>query len=37
MRSQISRCFLFNALNNIVALVRLKGDQLEPGVLKLSY
>jgi len=36
LRSQISPHFLFNVLNNIVALVRLKSDQLEPTVLKLS-
>jgi len=36
LRSQISPHFLFNILNNIVALVRLKSDELEPTVLKLS-
>ena len=36
LRSQISPHFLFNVLNNIVALVRLKSDQLEPTILKLS-
>ena len=36
LRSQISPHFLFNVLNNIVALVRLKSDDLEPTVLKLS-
>lgn len=36
LRSQISPHFLFNVLNNIVALVRLKSDELEPTVLKLS-
>ena len=36
LRSQISPHFLFNVLNNIVALVRLKSDKLEPTVLKLS-
>ena len=36
LRSQISPHFLFNVLNNIVALVRLKSDDLEPTVMKLS-
>ncbi len=36
LRSQISPHFLFNVLNNIVALVRLKSDKLEPTILKLS-
>ena len=36
LRSQISPHFLFNVLNNVVSLVRLKSDQLEPTVLKLS-
>ena len=36
LRSQISPHFLFNVLNNIVALVRLKSDKLESTVLKLS-
>lgn len=36
LRSQVSPHFLFNVLNNIVALVRLKSDELEPTVLKLS-
>jgi sensor histidine kinase YesM len=36
LRSQISPHFLFNVLNNIVSLVRLKSDQLEPTILKLS-
>ena len=36
LRSQISPHFLFNVLNNIVALVRLKSDELEPTILKLS-
>lgn len=36
LRSQISPHFLFNVLNNIVALVRLKSEQLEPTILKLS-
>jgi len=36
LRSQISPHFLFNVLNNIVALVRLKSEELEPTILKLS-
>jgi len=36
LRSQISPHFLFNVLNNIVAMVRLKSEELEPTVLKLS-
>ncbi|MBS1564820.1 MAG: histidine kinase [Bacteroidetes bacterium] len=36
LRSQISPHFMFNVLNNIVALVRLKSDALEPTVMKLS-
>ncbi len=36
LRSQISPHFIFNILNNIVALARLKSDKLEPTVLKLS-
>jgi two-component system, LytTR family, sensor kinase len=36
LRSQISPHFLFNVLNNIVALVRIKSNELEPTVLKLS-
>ena len=36
MRSQISPHFVFNVLNNIVALVRLKSEELEPTVMKLS-
>lgn len=36
LRSQISPHFLFNVLNNIVALVRLKSEDLEPTILKLS-
>lgn len=36
LRSQISPHFVFNVLNNIVALIRLKSDQLEPTVMKLS-
>ncbi|WP_443947234.1 sensor histidine kinase [Pedobacter sp. AW1-32] len=36
LRSQISPHFIFNILNNIVALVRLKSNELEPTVMKLS-
>lgn len=36
LRSQISPHFLFNILNNITALARIKSDELEPTVLKLS-
>ena len=36
LRSQVSPHFLFNVLNNIVAMVRLKSEELEPTVLKLS-
>jgi len=36
LRSQINPHFIFNVLNNIVSLVRLKSDQLEPTILKLS-
>ncbi|MBS1596913.1 MAG: histidine kinase [Bacteroidetes bacterium] len=36
LRSQISPHFLFNVLNNIAALVRIKSDDLEPTVIKLS-
>jgi two-component system LytT family sensor kinase len=36
LRSQISPHFIFNVLNNVVALARLKSDQLEPTVIKLS-
>ncbi len=36
LRSQISPHFIFNVLNNIVALARLKSEQLEPTVMKLS-
>jgi hypothetical protein len=36
LRSQISPHFIFNVLNNIVALVRLKSEELEPTVMKLS-
>ena len=36
LRSQVSPHFMFNVLNNMVALVRLKSDQLEPTIIKLS-
>jgi two-component system LytT family sensor kinase len=36
LRSQMSPHFIFNVLNNIVSLVRLKSDELEPTVMKLS-
>jgi Putative regulator of cell autolysis len=36
LRSQISPHFFLNVLNNIVALVRLKSDNLEPTIIKLS-
>ena len=36
LRSQINPHFLFNVLNNIVSLVRLKSEALEPTILKLS-
>ena len=36
LRSQISPHFIFNVLNNIVALVRMKSQELEPTVMKLS-
>lgn len=36
LRSQISPHFIFNVLNNIVALVRLKSNELEPTIIKLS-
>ncbi|MDP4280818.1 MAG: histidine kinase [Bacteroidota bacterium] len=36
LRSQISPHFLMNVLNNIVALNRLKSDELEPTLMKLS-
>lgn len=36
LRSQISPHFLFNVLNNMIALVRMKSDKLEPTILKLS-
>ena len=36
LRSQISPHFLFNIMNNITAMIRLKSDELEPTVHKLS-
>jgi two-component system LytT family sensor kinase len=36
LRSQISPHFLFNVLNNIAALARIKSDDLEPTIIKLS-
>lgn len=36
LRSQISPHFIFNVLNNIVAMVRLKSDTVEDTVVKLS-
>ena len=36
LRSQINPHFLFNVLNNITALVRMKSNELEPTVIKLS-
>jgi sensor histidine kinase YesM len=36
LRSQISPHFFLNVLNNVVALVRMKSDNLEPTVMKLS-
>lgn len=36
LRSQISPHFIFNILNNMVALARMKSDQLEPTIMKLS-
>ncbi|MES1224150.1 MAG: histidine kinase [Bacteroidota bacterium] len=36
LRSQISPHFIFNVLNNMVALVRTKSDELEPTIMKLS-
>jgi two-component system LytT family sensor kinase len=36
LRSQVSPHFLFNVLNNIAALARLKSEDLEPTIQKLS-
>jgi len=36
LRSQVSPHFMFNVLNNMVALARKKSEQLEPSLLKLS-
>lgn len=36
LRSQISPHFLFNVLNNIVAMVRIGSSELEPTVIRLS-
>ncbi len=36
LRSQISPHFIFNVLNNITALVRMKSNDLEPTIIKLS-
>lgn len=36
LRSQVSPHFLFNVMNNIAALARIKSDDLEPTVMKLS-
>jgi two-component system LytT family sensor kinase len=36
LRSQISPHFMFNVLNNIVALARKKSDLVEPSLIKLS-
>ncbi|RYY55031.1 MAG: histidine kinase [Chitinophagaceae bacterium] len=36
LRSQISPHFMFNILNNMVALARFRSDQLEPSLVKLS-
>ncbi len=36
LRWQISPHFMFNALNNIVALARIKSDKLEPMLMRLS-
>ena len=36
LRSQISPHFIFNILNNLVALARIKSEQLEPTIIKLS-
>jgi LytS/YehU family sensor histidine kinase len=36
LRSQVSPHFMFNVLNNMVALARKKSDDLEPSLIKLS-
>ena len=36
LRSQISPHFVFNILNNITAMARLKSDDLEPTIIRLS-
>jgi two-component system LytT family sensor kinase len=36
LRSQISPHFMFNVLNNMLAMARSKSEQLEPTILKLS-
>ena len=36
LRSQVSPHFLFNVLNNLVAMARLKSEQLEPSLIRLS-
>lgn len=36
LRSQISPHFVFNILNNITALIRMKSDLAEPAIMKLS-
>jgi two-component system LytT family sensor kinase len=36
LRSQVSPHFLFNVLNNMVAMARLKSEQLEPSLIRLS-
>jgi len=36
LRSQVSPHFMFNVLNNMVALARKKSDMLEPSLIKLS-
>jgi sensor histidine kinase YesM len=36
LRSQISPHFMFNVLNNMLAMARLRSDQLEPTIIKLS-
>lgn len=36
LRSQVSPHFMFNVLNNLVALARKKSDQIEPSLIRLS-